>query len=65
MSESTQRREYMLLSIRHLRSIAPRGSRNKIRNPKLEIRTPRAVLRINLYHRGAKCARGNLFNRIL
>jgi len=38
MSESTQRREYMLLSIRHLRCIAPRGSRNKIRNPKLEIR---------------------------
>jgi hypothetical protein len=38
MSESTQRREYMLLSIRHLRSIAPRGSRIEIRNPKLEIR---------------------------
>jgi hypothetical protein len=38
MSESTQRRKYMLLSIRHLRCIAPRGSRNKIRNPKFEIR---------------------------
>jgi len=30
MSESTQRRKYMLLSIRHLVCIAPRGSRNKI-----------------------------------
>jgi len=36
MSESTQRRKYMLLSIRHLRSIAPRGSRNKIRSSKSE-----------------------------
>jgi hypothetical protein len=36
MSEFTQRRKYMLLSIRHLRCIAPRCSRNKIRSSKSE-----------------------------